>query len=253
MNNSELTIRSVELAAGGGRIPAVITRRADQGPGQAVLLLHGLGANKEVQQKEASWLARAGLTAVTIDAPHHGARETPLLDAIRRETGSTAHALLLRIVREAIAEVPLLVDHLLSEGYGPVGLAGISLGAFIALGAMIADERLKAVVSILGSPDWAPPRGEPLDEVKPWLDEAPSRHLDRFAPRALLVANGGLDENVPPHSSRWFVEALRPYYAACPERLSYIEYPESSHFMREGDWNDLWDKTARWFRAYLTD
>jgi dienelactone hydrolase len=243
---------SVDIDIGIARVPALVTRGTPDAPkSAAVLLLHGLSSSKEVQQKEASSLARAGLTAVAVDAPHHGARKTPLLDAIMAATGAPAHAILLRMLREAIAEIPRVVDHLLREGYGPVGVMGISMGAFTALGATAADSRIAAAVSILGSPDWWPVKGEIDDSVRPWLDEAPARRPERFPPRALLLANAGRDESVPPEPARRFAETLRPYYARFPERLRYLEYPESGHFMRETDWDDLWGNTVGWLTTHL--
>lgn len=243
---------SVELDIGIARVPALVTRAAFEAPpSAAVVLLHGLSSSKEVQQKEAISLAHAGLTAVALDAPHHGARKTPLLDAIMAATGAPAHAILLRMLREAIAEIPRVVDLLLRDGFGPVGIMGISMGAFAALGATAADPRIAAAVSILGSPDWWPVKGAIDDAVRPWLDEAPVRRPERFPPRALLLANAGRDESVPPEPARRFAEALKPYYAPFPERLRYLEYPESGHFMRETDWNDLWSTTVGWLTAHL--
>ena len=76
-------------------------------------------------------------------------------------------------------------------------------------------------------------------------------HPARFPPRAVLLANAGRDENVPPAPARAFAAALQPYYAERPDRLRYVEYPESGHFMREGDWNELWYTAVGWFRAHL--
>jgi dienelactone hydrolase len=252
----DLVIEGALYPAGDRAVPVVLTRPAPAERGEraavpTVLLLHGLGAHKEVQQKEASSLARAGLFVVTVDAPHHGARRSGLLDEIMAATGTAAHAIFLRVLREAIAEIPLLVDHLAREGHGPFGVAGISMGAYCALGAAAVDPRLAAVVSILGSPDWSHPSGQVDDAVRPLLEEAPARRLERFPPRALFLANAGRDTSVPPHGARAFAEALRPLYAAWPDRLSYKEYPESSHFMREVDWNDLWSRSIEWLRTYL--
>lgn len=255
MSEGEIVIDEVDWVIAGARVPARITRRpgsigqAQSAP--AALLLHGLGASKEVQQKEASSLACAGLVAVSVDAPHHGARRTPLLDEIAAATGAAAHELFLRMLREAIAEVPLLVDHLRREGCGPIGVIGISMGAYAALGAAAADPRIEVVVSILGSPEWSPPHGEISAAARAWMSEAPVYRPERFPPRALLLGNAGRDVHVPPHGARAFAEALRPYYAQWPERLHYEEYPESGHFMREGDWEDLWGRAVEWLRRWL--
>jgi hypothetical protein len=155
------------------------------------------------------------------------------------------------MLREAIAEIPLLVSGLLEEGHGPIGLAGVSMGAYVALGATAADPRIVVVASILGSPDWWPPHGQVDDAVRPWLDEAPSRHPERFHPRAVLLANAGRDVNVLPDAARHFAEVLRHHYRDQADRIHHVEYPESAHFMREEDWNDLWGRTVGWLGRYL--
>jgi hypothetical protein len=243
---------SIGFDIGGAYVPALLTREAEGAPkSAAVLFLHGLNVSKEAHEREATSLARAGFTAITLDAPHHGARRSPLLDAIIAASGAASHAILLRMLREAIGEIPRVVDHLLREGYGPIGIAGISMGAFTALGAAAADRRLQATVSILGSPDWWPVKGQIDDAVRPWLEEAPVRRPEVFPPRALLLANAGRDENVPPEPARRFAATLEPYYAGSPGRLRYLEYPESGHFMREGDWDDLWRNTIDFFTTHL--
>lgn len=248
---AEIVQEVADRRVGDHRVPVRITRSASGRPGPAVLLLHGLNASKEVQDKEASSLARAGFVTVAVDAPHHGERRTPLLDEMRGATGGAAHAILLRMVREAVDEIPALVDSLLEEGRGPIGIVGISMGAYIALAAIAREPRLAAVVSILGSPDWSPRSGEPTGEIRPWLAEAPVHHPERFPPRAVLLANAGQDVNVPPQAARRFAEVLRPLYAQSPDRLCYVEYPGSGHFMREEDWDDLWGRTLHWLGTYL--
>jgi uncharacterized protein len=210
----------------------------------AVLLLHGLGARKEVQDAEAASLAAAGYQVVTPDAPHHGARRGPLLDAILAATGSAAHELFLDLVEESAAELPRLVDAL----GAPAAVVGISLGAYVALAAAAADPRLAPIVSILGSPDWTPP-GAPTERTRAALTRAPVHHAERFPPRPLLLANAGRDVSVPPGAARAFAADLAPRYRD-PARLSYVEYPESEHRMRGQDWDDLW-RRVRAFLGYF--
>jgi hypothetical protein len=216
-----------------------------------VLLYHGLGAAKEVQRKEMVWLAEAGFTAVCVDAPHHGERDDGLLEAIGQMSDAEAHPRVMNIVREAIAEIPVLVDHCMSEYSDNVAIAGISLGGFVAYGAVPVEPRLKAAVPILGSPDWAPKNGEPSSEMRQLLEQAPVHFPDRFPPCAVFGANAGKDIFVPPAASRAFFQTLDKMYQDFPDRLKYVEYPESEHFMREQDWNDLWRDVIDWFGRFL--
>ena len=234
------------------RVPLCILRRTTGPAGPPVLLLHGFNSTPpQAKDKEASSLAAAGFTVLAVEAPHHGARRSPLVDAVIEAQGPPAHELFLRIVRESVAELPAVVDRALQEHGGPLGVVGISMGAYTALAAAAVEPRLAVVVSILGSPDWAPREGEPTATNRAWLTEAPMHHPGRFPPRALLLANAGRDVNVPPAASRAFAAKLRPRYAAHPERLDYREYPESEHFMREDDWSDLWSRTLEWLSRYL--
>lgn len=237
---------------GTARVPLCILRRADGPAGPPVLLLHGFSSTPpRAGDKEASSLAAAGFTVLAVEAPHHGARRSPLVDAVIEAQGPPAHELFLRIVRESAAELPAVVGRALQEYGGPLGVVGISMGAYTALAAAAADPRLAVVVSLLGSPDWAPREGEPTPTNRAWLAEAPARHPERFPPRALLLANAGRDVNVPPAATRAFAAALRPLYADLPDRLEYREYPDSEHFMREDDWNDLWSRTLAWLKRHL--
>jgi len=83
------------------------------------------------------------------------------------------------------------------------------------------------------------------------LRQAPMNFPEKFPPCALLASNAAKDIYVPPNPSREFSRVLQPYYSDDPERLKYVEYAESGHFMREQDWNDLWDLIIFWFEKYL--
>jgi dienelactone hydrolase len=213
----------------------------------AVLFFHGLGVSGAVNAKEADSLAAAGLTTVLVDAPHHGARRSALLEEMRDASEQVRHRNFSRMLREARAEVPLLVDRLLADGHPRVGICGISMGGFIALAAATVEPRLAAVVSILGSPSFDP-RGE-IGDRSP---DEPEAMPERFPPRPLLLLNAGRDERVPPGPAQRFAECLRPIYA---ERgggpLVQHVYPNSGHTMNESDWNDLWARTVEFLVAAL--
>lgn len=217
----------------------------------AILVAHGLGAEKEVQRKEMIWLAEAGFSVVALDAPHHGERKDGYLETLSRQVDSEAHTLAMKIVQEAVTEIPAIVEYCLQRFTRDVGITGISLGGFIAYAAVVAEPRLKASVPILGSPDWSPKAGSPPSATLEFLERAPVRFPHKFAPCALFAANAGKDIFVPPAASREFVLSLQPTYQKFPERLKYIEYPESEHFMREQDWNDLWRQIIEWFDLFL--
>ncbi len=230
-------------------VPALVCSADDGARSPAVLFYHGFRARKEVHRKEGRSLAQAGLTAVLIDAPHHGAREDGVVDA-RDISGVALDRLLVRIVDEAVAELPVLIDTLLAAGHPAVAIAGISMGAYIALAAGVAEPRLAAIASLLGSPVWVSTEGPVPEDLAATSLRDPMHLHAKFLPRPLLLLNGGRDVNVRPEPARRLGSLLRPLYAQAgvPERLVHHEYPQAGHFMGERDWHDLWATTL----AFLT-
>lgn len=237
------------LSLAGARVPICEIRPAGAAKRPAVLFYHGLGADKEVHRKEGRSLAEAGFAAILPDAPHHGARRSARLDELERADRAGRDRLFVPIVQEAAAEVPALLEHL-SADHSAVAIAGVSMGAYIALAAGVAEPRLAAIVSILGSPDWTPEDGVVPPELAQAVASDPLRRRDLLVPRPLLLLNAGRDTNVLPGPARRLATALRSRYlaAGAPERLVHREYPESGHFPGERDWNDLWATTL----AFLT-
>ncbi len=216
-----------------------------------VLVYPGLSASKEVQRKEMGWLAEAGFTAVCMDAPHHGERADGYLEALSSAEPTNQHFLVMKLVFEAMQEIPTIVEYCSQNFPGNAGITGISFGGFVAYGAAVVEPRLKAAVPILGSPDWNLMEGAFSPEMRALTEQAPIRFPERFPPCAIFAANAGKDIFVPPQASRDFFPVLQNHYHAYPERLSFIEYPESEHMMRDEDWNDLWEKVIQWFHRFL--
>ena len=208
----------------------------------AILFYHGLKACKETNLKELKSLAEYGFLAVGIDNAGHGERHSPDLDDIvaNRKAGEEGF---LKLVRETVDEIPSVIDALVEKGLASpdkIGVSGISMGGYIAYGSVLADKRIKASAPILGSPVWESTR-----------NGSPHYHPDDFYPTALLVQNAGKDINVPARFSREFIEKLTPRYKESPQKLNYIEYPNSEHFMLEEDWNHLWSNVLNWFDRFL--
>lgn len=227
-----------------GEAPALLAYRGSPTEAAAkgtILFHHGLGASKEANKVELKSLASQGYLAVGLDNVGHGARRYEDFD--ERFSGRHVRAELIHAVEQTAAEVPTVVDALLAN-YGAsearLGIGGISMGGFIAYGALLADPRLKVATPILGSPRW-------------WSDApgSPHRHLDLVFPRAILSQNAGRDENVLPKDAREFHEQLAVYYASAPERQRYVEFPDAEHFMPERDWTTLWKNVLEWYAKYL--
>ena len=209
-------------------IPLLTLAESDE-PSPAVLFYHGLHSSKDTHRKELESLAAHGFLAVGVDAIAHGERGIPDLSAfLNREELMTQVA---KLLRPSVEEVPLLVDHLTSEGHGPIGLAGISFGGMLAFGAAAREPRLAAVVAILGDPSWCRP------------------NVSTFPKTPLFAWNGGRDQHVDPRGAREFMAELQRLNPDGGHR--YREFSESDHFMEPADWEEGWAQTLSWFQTHL--
>lgn len=236
MNGLELELAGVPALVAGPAEPA--ERRG------TVLVLHGLGGHKGVQWPELDGLARAGFLAVGLDAPGHGARRDPDLEARFSRPGPVAHRAFGETVEAATREIPRVVDALVARGWaepGRTGIAGASMGGFVAYGAALAERRLGAAVALIASPEWD------------WAGAAsPHARPDGFFPIALLSATAGADEIVSPSAARLLHATLASRYAAAPDRLRYLEVPGAGHMLPEPAWRGTWDEAAGWFARFLS-
>ncbi|HRY61438.1 MAG TPA: alpha/beta fold hydrolase [Candidatus Fermentibacter sp.] len=204
-----------------------------------VVLLHGLGAAKEVQAREMGWLADAGYTAVTIDAPHHGERRGPLLDEIDRERNpARRRSLIMDLVTQAAAEIPDLLRLFRGDGFARIAVAGISLGGHTTFGAILHDPRPDVLVPLIASPEW---------NRKP----SPHEQVGRFATIPTLAIVSRLDTIVPPDPCRVLFHRLSAAFPDAVDRLRIVEYPESGHVMREEDWADAWRRIIAFLDRFL--
>lgn len=206
-----------------------------------MLLYHGLHSNKEAMAKEMWSLARAGYMAVGIDAIGHGQRQSP------REWNNAQ--VRFGTLRQTALEAAGLVEHL-RRSYAQVtrvGAVGVSLGGFTLFSVMVEYPGLLDAASLLlGSPRWPD-----LSQSSPLWQHSPHHWPDHIFPTALLVQTAGQDEYVRSADAREFCQQLLFHYQAEPGRLSYREYPHSSHFMRAEDWDEAWSATLSWFARHL--
>ncbi len=198
-------------------VPALIR---SGGPAEAaaergtVLYYHGFSRSKQRCEPYLTALAKAGFLAVS-----------------------------LKLIDDTAAEVPSVLDDLAARGWarpGRVGICGRSLGGNISYAAVLADRRLRAAVSVVGSPEWTLPRAH-----------SPHRHPDRFFPVAILSQNAEHDEYVPAGPVRDFHARLQPWYAREPGRLEYVEYAGAGHFLTPELNADSGRRLVAWFERWL--
>ncbi|MGI9005006.1 MAG: alpha/beta fold hydrolase [Streptosporangiaceae bacterium] len=131
-----------------------------------VLFYHGFGGTKDRVAGYAQVLATAGFLVVCPDAAGHGDRRYRDFDLrfsdARWETEYDAtESDFLRLIDKSAAEVPDIIDGLIARGWAGAGrlrIGGRSLGGNIAYAAVLADPRLRAMTSVVGSPEWTLPR-----------------------------------------------------------------------------------------------
>ncbi|CAM4023563.1 alpha/beta hydrolase family protein [Corallococcus exiguus] len=208
-----------------------------------VLFFHGLGGGKEVHERELRLFADQGLFAVGVDAVGHGERRFPDFDARFADGNPRWLEEFLDVVESTANEVPALIDALIGEhGADParLGIGGVSLGGYITYAALVREQRLRAAVPFLGSPEWGLPR-----------PASPHHHPQRFFPTALFSQTGGKDDVVPPGPAKALHVQLTPLYAEAPERLRHREFPESGHMMREADWQEATRDAADWLSRFI--
>ena len=213
-----------------------------------MLFYHGFGGNKEKSEAHLESIAQAGFLVISLDAIGHGQRRyahfTEMFNDERwtKEPEAT-EADYLTIVRQTAAEVPMIVDALLSCGWARsecLGIGGISMGGEITYAAIVNEPRLRVATPILGSPEWE----------LPW-PESPHRHPECFFPVALFSQVAEKDEAVPTRFIRAFHEQLTPLYATAPDRLCYLEYPNVGHGLSPTLWETAHQHMVAWIKRFL--
>ena len=222
------------------RVPLLILREGERrGRQPVVIVLHGTGGSKEGTRGRLEVLADRGFLAVSMDARHHGERRIPIpglripyLSAMLRayRTGK-GHPYLY----DTVWDVMRLIDYLSARpdvDGSRIGVIGLSKGGTEAYLAAAADERITAVVSLIGvqSFGWslrhpaaweartwtlreaveaaAADSAEAVNAafVRKFYDRIAPGLVDRFdspatlpliAPRPLLVVNGDSDPRSP--------------------------------------------------------
>jgi dienelactone hydrolase len=220
-----------------GGIPVLIARQKGQRPAGAVLWYHSWANDKHKARPQLKHLAKAGLLAIGVDAVGHGKRPMPKRDPESAHAGR--ESFFFRLVAETAAEVPQVVDAVLSEGLAErVAIAGISMGGEMAYGAFAREPRLCAMATVLGSPVWPRP-------------DSPHLLLEETAPpRPMLSLTARHDRVCPPQRTLELHERLEPHYRHAPDALTYHEYPKSAHRMRKADKDDAIDRITAWLARW---
>lgn len=256
------------------RVPLLILKKGARRDRQAVVIaLHGTNGSKEGMRSMLEGFADRGFLAVAMDARHHGERAAPIpglanayqsaiLKAFRTGQGHP-------YLYDTVWDVMRLVDYLSTRpdvDPARVGLIGNSKGGTEAYLAAAADERIAAVVPLIGvqsfgwslkhSAAWEA-RMWTLHEaveaaaaeahenvgasfLRKFYDRIAPGLVDRFdgpamlplvAPRPLFVINGDSDPRSPLGGVKEAVAVAERAYAAAGarEKFAFLLEPDAAH------------------------
>jgi pimeloyl-ACP methyl ester carboxylesterase len=207
-----------------------------------VFYQHGYTGKKENDLGILTALAERGYRTVSLDASLHGERRAGDFAQRFEQDFATNFR---QVVVDTVADISRVLDEL---GVAEAGFIGVSMGAYIAYQALVSEARLTAVVPFIGSPGWEATLPERIAELERVLRERSQRPAaGRPSLPALLIMNGERDELVPPVGAQQLVEALRPLYAATPERLEFHLDPNLGHGVTEA----MWGRAFEWIGRYL--
>lgn len=206
-----------------------------------ILCFHGLTSSKNDWLHELAIIAERGFLVVGVDNVGHGERRYADFDTRFAESNPNFYGNFLNAVAETARDLPPLLDTLTETGLvveNRVGVLGVSMGGYIAYAAVGLEPRIRAVVTLVASPEW-------LEHPS-----SPHRQIDKFATVRLLSQTAGRDDVVPNRYARTFHERLKETYADYGERFAYIDYPESNHQLNP-DWERAWARAIAWFEEHL--
>jgi len=205
----------------------------------AVLWMHGFRADALAHAAELERCAALGFVAVGVDAVDHGARSSPLLAERLQRSANGALPVMLEVMEATAHELPALIDALVADfdvDRDRVSLVGISMGAFLAYRAIAAGLPLRAVVALLGSPEW------------PGAASA-HRSLSAFRDVALLSITAEHDVSVPPEAAYRLHDALDAMLGPATAHRHH-ELRGSGHLTNAEQWAEATSETIAWLERY---
>lgn len=240
-------------------IPVLAGFDARPEPSPLVILAHGFKGSKEDWRERIPDLVARGWYAIALDNRSHGDRNGPDFSARAFSAGKWSILAIRQLIRETADDIRVVLDQILLRpeiDRKRIGLAGVSMGAFASLKAIVIDRRVRAAVSILGSPYW-----DDLFEGTLEMDDPQRRRIlaayanahqpasapGRFPPRAVLFQVGEKDTHLDSARVMNFCRELVSDYSDASERLRGIEFPGVAHEFTPV----MWENTLAWFDRFL--
>jgi dienelactone hydrolase len=224
--------------ADGEVVPALLaTPAGKKGPFPVVIAVHGLTSNKaQVVAQLAPALARHGFAVIAPDMPRHGERPGEPWSILDASKPVKTFELFRQIVRDVRMCIDIAERRPELDTKGGVVLMGYSMGSWINAVAGPADERVKAMVLMVGGAHDVRPAMLPIAQLRA---TDPRTAIPNFAPRPLLLLNGKLDSIVTPAMGRRL-------FAACDADSSEQRWYDCGHLLT----NKAYEDAADWVAAH---
>jgi fermentation-respiration switch protein FrsA (DUF1100 family) len=213
----------------GDPVPAILQYPAEDHSVPAVLLLHGFSSRKErMADSIGRALAARRVASLAIDLPLHGARNAGF-EGISFQNPIDVIQKWRRAVREAHAGLAYLADHIAIDPT-EIGIAGYSLGAYLAT-MVAADDKLPKAIALAAGGD-LPPQLPFGALVRAAVD--PRSAIRKLDGRPLLMINGRFDQTIRPRDAESLFAAANE-----PKELRWYDgghWPPQSAIDAVADW-----------------
>ena len=234
-----MTVRGGMIAGVPVLIATPMASLSEPPPRAAVLWMHGFRADALAHAIELERCAARGFVAVGVDAVDHGARSTAQLAERLQRSEHGALPVMLDVIESTVRELPALIEALVAKcgvDRDRISLVGISMGAFLAYRAVTAGVPLRAVVALLGSPEW------------PGATSA-HRSVSAFRNASLLSITAEHDVSVPPEATYRLHDALDAMLGP-PTAHRHYELRGSGHLTNAAQWAEAMAETMTWLERY---
>jgi len=219
--------------ADGETVPALLCTPADKkGPFPVVVAVHGLTSNKaQVCAQVAPGLTERGFAVIAADMPRHGERPGDPMTVVNKSDPAQSFALARRAVNDVRQCIDIAEARPELDTKAGVTLVGYSMGSWIGSVVGPADDRVKAMVLMVGGATDIPALALLLPQVAA-VD--PRLAIAHFAGRPVLMMNAKDDHIVKQ-------DMADRLFAACPEPKKQVWY-DCGHLLT----GDAYEDAAKW-------
>jgi uncharacterized protein len=219
--------------ADGEVVPVLLcTPRDKKGPFPVVVAVHGLTSNKaQVCAQVAPGLTKRGFAVIAPDMPRHGERPGDPYSVLDHSNPIRSFQLARRAINDVRQTIDLAESRPELDTAGGVVLVGYSMGSWINSVVGPADDRVRAMVLMVGGAMDIPPAALLLPQVAA-ID--PRLAIAHFVGRPLLLLNAKQDHIVKP-------DMAERLFNACPEPKRQVWY-DCGHLLT----TDAYEDAAKW-------